>query len=68
MEIIDSSTEHVTVRLSAEEAVIINNALNELCNGYNLSDRELELRSGFTRDQIRAVLRTIHDAIPPEGA
>ncbi|WP_158709294.1 MULTISPECIES: hypothetical protein [unclassified Streptomyces] len=67
MEIIDSSTEHVTVRLSAGEAVIINNALNELCNGYNMSDRELELRSGFTRDQIRTVLQTLHDAIPPEG-
>ncbi|WP_406110356.1 hypothetical protein OG698_46255 [Streptomyces sp. NBC_01003] len=45
--------------------MIINNALNELCNGFNLSDDELRTRSGYTREEIRSVLGMINDAIPP---
>ncbi|MFE6807366.1 hypothetical protein [Streptomyces sp. NPDC057681] len=65
MEIIDVSSEQMTVRLTRDEAVIINNALNELCNGFNLSDDELRTRSGYTREEIRSVLGMINDAIPP---
>lgn len=63
MEIIDTSSEGMTLRVTAHEAMIINNALNELCNGYNLSDADLHARSGATREEIRSALRTINDSL-----
>ncbi|MGW6140120.1 hypothetical protein [Streptomyces sp. NPDC055140] len=65
MEIIDASSQQMAVRLTRDEAVVINNALNELCNGFDLSDDELRTRSGYTREEIRSVLGMINDAIPP---
>ena len=35
--------------LTHEELVVINNALNEVCNGLPMSDDEFETRVGFPR-------------------
>jgi hypothetical protein len=47
------------VKLTKDELSIINNALNEVCNGINL-DGEFETRMGCTVEEARAVLGKIH--------
>ena len=64
MEILDSSAETLTVRLTRDEAMIINNALNEVTNGIKWSEGELITRPGFTREEFRTLLQTIGDALP----
>ncbi|MFC1429481.1 hypothetical protein ACEZDB_02260 [Streptacidiphilus sp. N1-3] len=64
MDVIEASAGELTIRLSRDEATIINNALNELCNGFNISDTELETRIGTSRADIRALLSEVNAAIP----
>ncbi len=49
----------MTVELTKEELVIINNALNEVCNGIDL-EGEFDTRMGCTVEEARAVLAKIH--------
>jgi hypothetical protein len=42
-----------------EELVIINNALNEVCNGVSMSDEEFETRLGCPRATARKVLAKV---------
>lgn len=46
-----------------EELVVLNNALNEVCNGLPLSDVEFETRIGYSREIARKVLKKIGKAI-----
>jgi hypothetical protein len=46
------------VELTRDELGIINNALNEVCNGIDL-EREFDTRMGCTLEQARAVLAQI---------
>jgi hypothetical protein len=46
-----------------EELVIINNALNEVCNGISISDDEFQTRIGYSRDKARKVLAKVTKAI-----
>ena len=48
-----------TVQLSKDEIGIINNALNEVCNGVDL-EGEFETRMGCTVEKARTVLAKIH--------
>jgi hypothetical protein len=48
-----------TVQLSKDELGIINNALNEICNGINL-EGEFDTRMGCTVEETRALLAKIH--------
>jgi hypothetical protein len=48
-----------TVQLSRDELGIINNALNEVCNGIDL-EGEFGTRMGCTVEEARAVLAKIH--------
>ena len=48
---------------SREELVIINNALNEVCNGLSFSDDEFQTRMGYPRDQARKVLSKVSKAL-----
>jgi hypothetical protein len=60
--IIDAIRENqVSVQLTLGELRIVNNALNEVCNGLRMS--EFSTRMGATRDEAMALLRQIKDAI-----
>ena len=48
-----------TVELTDAELVILNNALNEVCNGVDIEDAEFQTRLGVTRDEARALLLKI---------
>lgn len=46
-----------------EELVIINNALNEICNGVSLADDEFQTRIGATRDKASKLLSKVGKAL-----
>jgi hypothetical protein len=46
-----------TVGFSTEELTLINNALNEVCNGVDIEEWEFPARLGATRDEARDLLR-----------
>ena len=50
---------NMTVELTQDELGIINNALNEICNGIDL-EGEFETRMGCTLQEARDVLAKIH--------
>ena len=47
------------VELTKDDLGIINNALNEVCNGIDL-EGEFDTRMGCTLEEARAVLAKIH--------
>lgn len=47
------------VELNADEIRILNNALNEACNGINLKN-EFETRMGCTVEEARHLLDEVH--------
>jgi hypothetical protein len=52
------------VELSKDELLIINNVLNEVCNGFDL-EGELDTRMGCTVEEARSVLARIHALAAP---
>lgn len=54
MQIEQVEKETATIHLSKEELVIINNALNEVCNGLEL--KEFSTRMGETRKNVEELL------------
>ena len=42
-------TDHATATFSAAELLLLNNALNEVCNGITLDDDEFQTRLGVDR-------------------
>jgi hypothetical protein len=46
-----------------DELVVINNALNEVCNGVPLDDDEFQTRIGYPRDRARDVLKKVAKAL-----
>jgi hypothetical protein len=53
-----------TVTFTEDELLLLSNALNELCHGLRMDDDELRIRTGFTRDEIRALLDRIQRELP----
>ncbi len=65
VKVIESSPVAVTVTLTRDELMIINNALNEVCHGVDLDhDGEFASRVGATRSEAQTLLAHIHAAIP----
>ena len=54
MELVESSNQSITLRLSPDEVIILSNALNEICNGIAIS--EFETRIGYTREDVETLL------------
>lgn len=54
------------VEFSDDELVILNNCMNEICNGVRIEDWEFETRIGSPRSVAQALLDKIHAALPPE--
>jgi hypothetical protein len=46
-----------------EELVVINNALNEVCNALPFGDDEFQTRIGYSREKARHVLAKVAKAL-----
>lgn len=57
-----SSSEAVTT-LNADELRLLNNALNEVCNGVEIAEEEFATRLGATRDEAAALLTRVGEVI-----
>jgi hypothetical protein len=57
MEIVDTNIERSQISVSREEVLIMNAALNEICNGITLP--EFETRIGSDRKRVTALLKEI---------
>ena len=56
---IQSSTEgEAVIRLTKNEILIVNNALNEVCNGIHL-EGEIDIRMGCSIEEARGLLASI---------
>lgn len=51
----------ITVTMSLDELIVINNALNEICNGIDIE--EFESRIGARLDEVRSMLGIVGTAI-----
>lgn len=57
---VDRQTEkNVSLTLTHDEIVMLNNALNEVCNGVDFADDEFLTRLGFSRKRVRELLHAI---------
>ncbi|GAA3472098.1 hypothetical protein [Nonomuraea roseola] len=63
MEIIRATSDVITANLGPDDALAINNALNEICNGVHLDEWDFQTRMGVDREQARKVLHAIGAAI-----
>jgi hypothetical protein len=52
----DDQDRALNLALSPDEALILNNALNEVCNGVDIEDWEFPTRLGGDREEARALL------------
>jgi len=51
------------VTISLDELLLINNALNEVCNGIHISEHEFSTRLGVSRREAAAFLARVHAVI-----
>jgi predicted DNA-binding protein (UPF0251 family) len=59
MERVAIDPDGVTIRLSRAELVVVNNALNEVANGIDISDSEFQTRLGESRSKVRQLLAEV---------
>ena len=63
-----TSTDHITIELTRDDLLAINNALNEVCHGANaIPEREFQTLMGVERSEAQATLRKITDRLPRVG-
>jgi hypothetical protein len=62
---VDASS--ATIKLSLHELLLVNNALNEVCNGVRdlEDDGEFATRLGASREECRRLLREVGGILPP---
>ena len=53
------NTPAATLAFTHEELVIINNALNEVCNGLSIDNDEFQTRIGYSRGMAQNLLKKI---------
>ena len=51
------------LRLDNDELVMLNNALNEVCNGVDIADTEFQTRLGWDRGALQELLDQISGLI-----
>jgi hypothetical protein len=61
MKLEQKDTRNVTVRLSRHELVMLNNALNEVCNGLDLD--EFSIRMGAEIGEVQVLLEEVGSII-----
>ena len=64
MEVLAKHYTLVDIRLHEDELILINNALNEVCNGVDIADFEFDTRIGTSREKALALLDQFHAACP----
>ncbi|MDD3482616.1 hypothetical protein [Azovibrio restrictus] len=57
MEVIETTGEHSHIGISRDELLIVNAALNEVCNGIEVF--EFETRIGADRGRVAALLKEV---------
>ncbi len=55
--------ENIAVNLTRADLLLINNALNEVCNGVHIEDFEFQTRLGVSREEASALLRRISERL-----
>ncbi len=63
MIILNQKRNFADVRLSEDELALINNALNEVCNGVHIEDPEFRTRLGATREEARNLLSAVNQLL-----
>lgn len=64
MKVLKSENGQFDVRLSRDELVMVNGALNEICNIPTfIPDWEFQTRLGYTRDRMRELLAEINSSL-----
>ena len=51
------------LRLTNDELVMLNNALNEVCNGVRIAETEFQTRLGWDRAALRELLDQINSVL-----
>ena len=59
----NAADQPVEVNLTRADLLLINNALNEVCNAIHIEDFEFQTRLGVSREEARTLLRRIHDRL-----
>lgn len=68
MEIIRATADTITINLGPDDALAVNNALNEICNGVHLDEWDFQTRMGVDREHARKVLHAIGARPAPPAA
>jgi len=66
MTLIGVEGREITAQFTADELLIINNALNEVCNGIDVE--EFGTRIGASTDEVRSLLASVGNVIETSGA
>jgi hypothetical protein len=70
MNVVLSSLDRTLVSLTRDELLALNNALNEVCNGIHIENRDFHARVGVERSVADALLAQVGAALeaPPNGS
>ena len=60
MIVLHKKTNFADIRLSEYELALINNALNEVCNGVDIAEFEFQTRLGAMREEARNLLDAVN--------
>jgi hypothetical protein len=63
MEVIERTAARLILSISDDELLIVNNALNEVCNA--LPRASFETRMGATLSDVRSLLDSVNTLLPP---
>lgn len=63
MRILNVTNEEVHLAFNNNELIILNNALNEVCNGIDIEELEFQTRLGFERKELQELSRQLRRAI-----
>lgn len=55
--------ENIVVELTLDELQLLNNALNEVCNGVDFNDAEFHTRLGAPRQEAQKLLQRINQLL-----
>ena len=66
MTLIEIQGKELVLRFPIEELLVINNALNEVCNGIEMS--EFHMRIGASVDEVRDILNGVGSALDRASA
>jgi len=61
-------THLIRLTFSRDELILVNNALNEVCNGIEFTDSEFQTRLCGSREETRKVLERVAEALSDNQA